>query len=155
KTYWAMTMLELVRSGKDVWGHTAAQRDYRVLLHDRSKKALARTLNALNLPQECRERVIKLSEEQQRRPPAEVLEAAINMNPGIRVWFIEGLDLWIPQMHKMEVVAPVVDSLQRVAKRYAVCVLATVGMPKMRGDDRYHGRDALFGSSALARKVET
>ena len=43
----------------------------------------------------------------------------------------------------------------RVATRYNVAVLATVGAPKQKGKDRYFGRDALFGSAALARKVET
>ena len=36
-----------------------------------------------------------------------------------------------------------------------MAVLATVGAPKQKGKDRYFGRDALFGSAALARKVET
>jgi hypothetical protein len=30
-----------------------------------------------------------------------------------------------------------------------------VGSPKQKGKDRYFGRDAFFGSSALARKAET
>ena len=58
-------------------------------------------------------------------------------------------------MNKMNVVAPIVDSLQRIATRYNVAVLATVGAPKQKGKDRYFGRDGLFGSAALARKVET
>jgi len=74
---------------------------------------------------------------------------------GVDVWFIEGLDLRIPDMNKMNVVAPIVDSLQRIATWSNVAVLASVGAPKQKGKDRYYGRDALFGSAALARKVET
>ena len=56
----------------------------------------------------------------------------------------------------MEVVGPVIDGLQRIAIRRSVAVLGTVGSPKQRGkDNKYYGRDALFGSAALARKVET
>jgi hypothetical protein len=56
----------------------------------------------------------------------------------------------------MEVVGPVIDGLQRIATRRNVAVLGTVGSPKQRGkDNKYYGRDALFGSAALARKVET
>jgi hypothetical protein len=58
-------------------------------------------------------------------------------------------------MNKMNVVAPIVDSLQRVATRRDVALIATVGAPKQKGKDRYFGRDSLFGSAALARKVET
>ena len=156
KTSWAMPLLEKIRHGAEVWGHkTAKERDYRVLLHDRSKRAMRRTARALHMSDEAMERIIRLTPDQQKRPPAEILQACIEAKPEVEVWFIEGLDLWIPDMNKMNVVAPIVDSLQRVAMRQNVAVIATVGAPKQKGKDRYFGRDALFGSSALARKVET
>jgi hypothetical protein len=107
------------------------------------------------MSEEAMERIIRLTTEQQKRQPAEILQACIDACPGVEVWFIEGLDLWIPDMNKMNVVAPIVDSLQRIATRYNVALIATVGAPKQKGKDRYFGRDALFGSAALARKVET
>lgn len=156
KTSWAMPLLEKIRNGADVWGHKVSKpRDYRVLLHDRSKKAMQRTAKALHMTDDAMQRIIRLTTEQQRRQPTEILQACIDACPGVEVWFIEGLDLWIPDMNKMNVVAPIVDSLQRIATRYNVAVLATVGAPKQKGKDRYFGRDALFGSAALARKVET
>jgi hypothetical protein len=160
KTYWVMTVIEKGRKGADIWGHKSKARDYRVLMHDRGAKGMRRTLNKLGLPPEAKERVIRLSRKQQGLPPAEVLEAAIEANPGVEVWFIEGLDMWFADGLKMNVVAPVMDDLQRVAARRNVAVIATVGAPKEKtkegGDtERYHGRDALFGSAALARKAET
>lgn len=156
KTSWAMPLLEKIRNGANIFGHTATPREYRVLLHDRSKKAMQRTVKALGLSVEAVERVIRLTTAQQSRPPAEILEAAIERNPGVEVWFIEGLDLWITDPNKMEIVGPVIDGLQRIATRRNVAVVGTVGSPKQRGkDNKYFGRDALFGSAALARKVET
>jgi hypothetical protein len=155
KTYFALTVLEKVRKGAEVWGHKSTPRDYRALLHDRSKKAMSRTVRHMKLTADVRDRIIRLSPAQQAMTPAEAVESLILDNPGVQVWFIEGLDLWSPNMMKMEVLAPVIDALQRVATKHSVCVLATVGAPKMKGDDRYFGRDALYGSSALARKVET
>jgi hypothetical protein len=156
KTSWAMPLLEKIRKGEDVFGHAAKPRDYRVLLHDRSKKAMQRTVKALGLSAEAIERVIRLTSTQQSRQPAEILEAAIEREPGVECWFIEGLDLWIKDPNKMEVVGPVIDGLQRIATRRNVSVLGTVGSPKQRGkDNKYSGRDTLFGSAALARKVET
>jgi NrS-1 polymerase HBD domain/AAA domain len=156
KTSWAMPLLERIRTGDNIFGHSAKPRDYRVLLHDRSKKAMQRTVKALGLSAEAIERVIRLTTAQQSRPPAEILEAAIEREPGVECWFIEGLDLWITDPNKMEVVGPVIDGLQRIATRRDVAVLGTVGSPKQRGkDNKYFGRDALFGSAALARKVET
>jgi len=160
KTYWAMTLLERVRLGAEVWGHKTVARDYSVIMHDRGQKGMRRTLNALGLSTEAKHRVIRLSSKQQTLQPAEVLEAAIEKNPGAQAWFIEGLDMWFPNTIKMEIVAPIMDNLQRLATRRNVAVIATVGAPKEKtaeGKDteRYHGRDALFGSSALARKCET
>lgn len=156
KTSWAMPMLEKIRHAQDVWGHKVSKpHDYRVLLHDRSKKAMRRTARALHMTNEAMERIIRLTTEQQKREPAEILQACVDANPGVEVWFIEGLDLWIPDMNKMSSVAPIVDSIQRIATRHNVAVLATVGAPKQKGKDRYYGRDGLFGSAALARKVET
>ena len=160
KTYWVMTLLEKARKGGDIWGHKSQARDYRVLMHDRGAKGMRRTLNKLGLPPEAKNRVIRLSSKQQRLQPAEVLDAAIEANPDAEVWFIEGLDMWFPDALKMNVVAPILDDLQRVATRSNVAVIATVGAPKEktaegRESERYHGRDALFGSAALARKAET
>jgi hypothetical protein len=160
KTYWVMTLLEKVRRGAEVWGHKTAARDYRVLMHDRGAKGMRRTLNALGLSADAKERVIRLSRKQQVLKPAEVLEACIDRTPGVQAWFIEGLDMWFPDVLKMNVVAPLLDDLQRVATRKNVAVIATVGAPKEKtaagkDSERYHGRDALFGSAALARKAET
>jgi hypothetical protein len=156
KTSWAMPLLEKIRTGADIFGHSAKPRDYRVLLHDRSKKAMQRTVKSLGLSADAIQRVIRLTSTQQLRPPIEILEAAIGREPGVECWFIEGLDLWITDPNKMEVVGPVIDGLQRIATRRNVAVLGTVGSPKQRGkDNKYTGRDMLFGSAALARKVET
>jgi putative DNA primase/helicase len=58
KTSWAMPLLENIRHAQDVWGHRISKaRDYRVLLHDRSKKAMRRTARALHLSNEAIERV--------------------------------------------------------------------------------------------------
>lgn len=155
KTYFALTMLEKARKGAEVWGHKSTPREYRALLHDRSKKAMGRTIRHMRLPQEMQDRIVRLTPAQQAMTPAEALQALIIDEPGVQVWFIEGLDLWSKNMLKMEVLSPEIDALQRIATKHNVCVLATVGAPKMRGDDRYFGRDALYGSSVLARKVET
>ena len=156
KTSFGLNLLETLRNGREVWGHPAQARDYRVLSHDRSKRSIVSTVRALGLPvEEVLPRVIRLTTAQQLANPAEVFGVCLAANPGVEVWFIEGLDMWIPEMNRMETVAPVMDGLQRLATLHDVAVIATVGSPKQKGKDRYTGRDALFGSAALARKAET
>jgi hypothetical protein len=156
KTSFSLNMLEALRNGREVWGHPAQSRDYRVLSHDRSKRSTVSTVKTLGLPvAEVLPRVIRLTTKQQLANPADVFGACLAANPGVEVWLIEGLDLWIRDMNKMDVVAPVMDGLQRLATLHDVAVIATVGAPKQKGKEKYAGRDALFGSAALARKAET
>ncbi|HEX6503109.1 MAG TPA: AAA family ATPase [Terriglobales bacterium] len=156
KTSLILPALEHIRRGESVWGfHTVRQREYRIILSDRSKKATIRTAKALHLTDDAKQRIIRLGRDAQKTSPALILDKAIRQNPGVSVFFIEGLDLWMPNMGKMEIVGPIIDDLQRVAYRANVCVLASVGSPKQKGKDRYFGRDSMFGSSALPRKVET
>ncbi|MDR3742161.1 MAG: hypothetical protein P4L40_24345 [Terracidiphilus sp.] len=155
KTSWTLPLLEDIREGREVWGHKTKPCDYRVFLHDRSKRAMRATAKAMHMSDEAYQRIIRLTTTQQSANPADVLAAGITANPGVEVWFIEGLDLWIPEMNKMDVVAPIMDSLQRVATLHNVALIASVGAPKQKGPDKYAGRDGLFGSSALARKAET
>ena len=156
KTSFGLNLLETLRNGREVWGHPAKARDYRVLSHDRSKRSIVSTVKSLGLPvDEVLPRVIRLTTKQQLANPADVFGVCLSANPGVEVWFIEGLDMWIPEMNKMDVVAPILDGLQRLATLHDVAVIATVGSPKQKGKDKYTGRDALFGSAALARKSET
>jgi len=155
KTSFVMPMLEQIRRGEPVFGRRTKARDYRVLLHDRSKKATGRTIKALGLTSESAARLVPLSLTQKSADIGAVLDATIAAHPGAEAWFIEGLDLWIPNMNDSAIVQSVLSSIIAVAQRYGVAVLGSVGAPKQKGPDRYHGRDVLFGSAALARKTET
>jgi len=97
---------------------------------------------------------------QQARGPVAVLTEAMEREPSVEVWFVEGLDMWIPDSNKMNVVAPILDGLQRLAARRKVALIYSVGSSKEKTADgkdteRYHGRDVIFGSVAWARKAET
>ena len=160
KTYWMMTLLEKVRPGGDVWGHTAQARDYRVLMLDRGAKAMRRTLNRLGVSPEAKSRVIRVTSAQQLRGPVAVLAELVEREPGAKAWFVEGLDLWLKEANKMSEVAQVLDELQRLATRCNVAIIASMGSAKEktaegRDTERYHGRDTLFGSVAWGRKAET
>jgi hypothetical protein len=156
KTSFGLNLLEALRNGREVWGHLAKARDYRVLSNDRSKRSVVSTVKSLGLPvDDVLPRVIRLTTKQQLANPVDVFGACLSANPGVEVWLIEGLDMWVRDLNKMEVVAPIMDGLQRLATLHDVAVIATVGSPKQKGKDRYTGRDALFGSAAFARKAET
>ncbi len=156
KSTFMTPLLEDVRNGRDVLGHKCKPRDYRLLLHDRSKRSVTRMAERLKLDSAVLDRIVRLTPEQQKCSPAEVAEEIIEQSPGIALLAIEALDFWIPDLNKLESASAAIDALQRVAIRRNVAILATVGTPKQKGNDRYQlHRDALIGSSAIGRKTET
>jgi hypothetical protein len=156
KTSWMLPLLEDIRQCKPVWGHPAGpSRDYRVLLHDRSIKATKRTIDAQHLTKDAATRLIRLTSASRKLTPAQAVAAYIEQCPGVEAWFIEGLDMWLDDDGSMHAVSASLDDLCQVAAQFDVAIAASVGSPKMKGKDRYYGRDSLFGSSALGRKTET
>jgi hypothetical protein len=156
KTSLLIPMVEKIRLGQEVFGHSAKPRDYRILLHDRSKRGLRRMAKKLHLSDATLERIIRLSSQQQNDDAPAVLDSIIVNAPGVKVFVIEGLDFWIPKLNDLREAAKVLDGLQRVAIRHNVSVIATVGTPKQKEGQSYKlHRDALIGSSAIGRKTET
>lgn len=157
KTHSLLRMVEDARQGIPTFGHTTTVVDYCILLHDRSMASMRRTCNAAKVSVEAvMSRVIRLTREQQKARPAAVIEAAIQTRPGVKLWILEGLDFWIPELHKLDAVGDVLDEMQRVAKQYHVAIVSTVGSPKQKENDRYaSGRDQFMGSVAFGRKSET
>ncbi|MGB7554473.1 MAG: AAA family ATPase [Candidatus Korobacteraceae bacterium] len=157
KTHALLRIAEAARHGAQTFGHLTTKREYGILLHDRGSASMRRTCKAAKLPiDDVMTHVIRLSREQQKAPPAEVVEAAIQMRPNVKLWILEGLDFWTPELHKLDVVGNILDELQRVAARYKVAVVGTLGSPKQKENDRYaSGRDQFMGSVAFGRKSET
>jgi hypothetical protein len=157
KTHSLLRIAESARQGLDTFGHATTVSDYCILLHDRSSASMRRTCNAAKVSvEEVMARVIRLSRAQQKERPAAAVEAAIQTRPGVKLWILEGLDFWTPDIHKLDVVGDILDELQRVAKQYRVAIVGTLGSPKQKENDRYaSGRDQFMGSVAFGRKSET
>jgi hypothetical protein len=157
KTHSLLRIAESARCGAETFGHLTTKREYGILLHDRSSASMRRTCKAAKLPiDEVMSHVIRLSREQQKERPGAVVEAAIQVRPNVKLWILEGLDFWTPELHKLDVVGDILDELQRVASRYKVAIVGTLGSPKQKENDRYaSGRDQFMGSVAFGRKSET
>jgi len=157
KTHSVLRMAESARQGLDTFGHRTTVSDYCILLHDRSSASMRRTCKAARVAiDEVMARVIRLSPTQQKERPATVVDAAIQTRPGVKLWILEGLDFWTPDLHKMDAVGDILDELHRVAKANRVAVVGTLGSPKQKENDRYaSGRDQFMGSVAFGRKSET
>ncbi|MFZ3279089.1 MAG: hypothetical protein WA182_19500 [Candidatus Sulfotelmatobacter sp.] len=150
----------LTRLGGGVFGHDSKKRDFALLLHDRGRSALKRTCRAAKLSasviEDIMDRAIQLTKDQKQLSAAQCLEAAIQTRPQAKIWVIEGLDLWMKSISDVEVVSEALGDLVDVARQHNVAVVATVGSPKQKENDRYSvGRDQFMGSVAWGRKAET
>ena len=157
KTHVLIKIAECVRHGIASFGHRTCAREYGILLHDRSKASMRRTCRASKLPvEDVMSRVVRLTKDQQKGVPADIVEAAILNQPNVKLWILEGLDFWTPELHKLDKVGDVLDALQRVATAHRVAIVGTLGSPKQKEHDRYaSGRDQFMGSVAFGRKSET
>ena len=161
KTTWFLPVLEDIRQAKSVLGRTTNALDYRVLMHDRSLGAFFRTSRRLRLDEDAQNRVYRLTGAEQKMAAADFLgmymERMRSDGEEVRIIFIEGLDMWTAgDVAKMADVSVFLDGLQRVAERYGVAVVGSVGNPKAkRGEEYQLQRDKLFGSVAWGRKTET
>ena len=140
KTSFGLNFLEALRNGSEVWGHPAKARDYRVLSHDRSKRSIVSTVKSLGLPvSEVLPRVIRLNTKQQLANPADVFGVCLNDNPGVEVWFIEGLDMWIPEMNKMDVVCANSGWAATACHFARCCGDCHCGVTQAEGQRKVHG----------------
>jgi hypothetical protein len=68
----------------------------------------------------------------QKGVPADIVEAAILNQPKVKLWILEGLDFWTPELRKLDKVGDVLDALQRVATAHRVAIVGTLGSPKQK-----------------------
>jgi putative DNA primase/helicase len=152
KTTVMADLLEKQFAGEMVFGHTTNRLPYLVLMEDRSKNALKRTLTRMRLdpfkfPHEIMHGEGGLAAKVQR---------AILAQPALpAVVFLEGIDL-LGDAADGKDVAQQLKLLQQLAEHYHIAIIGSTGSPKMKAKDGYTLlRDQVIGSSVWARKAET
>jgi hypothetical protein len=152
KTTVMADLLEKQFAGEMVFGHTTNRLPYLVLMEDRSKNALKRTLTRMRLdplkfPHEIMHGEGGLAVKVQR---------AILAQPTLpAVVFLEGIDL-LGDAADGKDVAQQLKLLQQLAEHYHIAIIGSTGSPKMKAKEGYTLlRDQVIGSSVWARKAET
>jgi hypothetical protein len=153
KSSLAYHMLLDQRMGIEVFGRPTYKREFLVVMADRSANSLKRTLDNLDLPEDFPYRV--LSEDEQYGKPADVLQQIWTQRQGVKILFVEGLDLWQKKIMGADEVGPLMTSLQRFAQDRHVAIIASIGSPKVKAKEGYQApRDRGIGSSAWGRKAD-
>ncbi len=148
-------MLRRQRDGETVHGHKTYGLSFIVCMIDRGEFANIRTLTRMKIdPNTFPLRPINATGlKSMIRELKEAIEAETVLPA---VVFLEGADMILDDAGKMNLVAPLMDELRRLARHYHLAIVLSVGAPKMKVKDRYTlQRDTLFGSVAWGRKCET
>jgi hypothetical protein len=136
-------------------GHGTFGRPYLILMADRGDNAHTRTaermhFNPADIP-------IKFLTLVQGEAAAQAILARIEeCDPLPDAVFIEGADMLVENASKMEIVGPFMSALQKIARRYHIAIVASVGSAKQKVGEGYTSkRDHVFGSIAWSRMSET
>lgn len=155
KSTLAYKMLLDQRDGEPFFDRPTFGRDFLVVMLDRSRNSLKRTLDSAGIePDELPVHV--LTAVQERQPAHEVLADIWSQHQGVQILFVEGLDLWCRDVNSMATVQQLLAPLQKFAERAHVAIIGSVGAPKAKVGEGYEApRDRAIGSSAWARKLDT
>jgi Bifunctional DNA primase/polymerase, N-terminal/AAA domain len=141
------------------WGHATFGRNYLVLMQDRGKGAQDRTMARLGLdaavmPIRYLPFAVDAAASMAIINQIETYHSERGFLP--QLVFIEGMDMLVSDPNKMEIVAPFLKNLQKIAEHFHCAVVGSVGAPKMKPKDTYTAkRDSVFGSAVWSRMADT
>ena len=153
-----MLIAERLRRGYPVFGRHGLRTDYGFLSYDRTIEDARETAAVLGSEGDRDAIVGRFYDltESETEDIAAMLELLIPQHTGTRVWFVEGIDLISEKVSDSKTVARELKKISRVAGKYGVAVIGTVGCPKEREvTGGYRDRNKIFGSAAWARKTAT
>jgi hypothetical protein len=162
KTTFALQMLQAQAESRSFLERTSlGPKSYLVVWQDRGEGELRRQLQNLGMWEENRPPYVMVTADQMNMEAAralrEILEDRRKTHGLPEVVFAEGLDMWITDDAKnMKSVANQARSVRAVAEDYGVCIIGTIGAPKMKPKEVYtSARDRGFGSTAWSRVADT
>jgi hypothetical protein len=155
KSRFMIPLLDSQEKGERCLGHTSHSLSYLMLLADRGKRALIRTLKSLNSEGATRNSAAL--------PSGTGLKAVLNIQRAIEardvtpaIVFVEGADMLVDDPNSMPDVSALMKGLERIAEHYHIAFILTVGSRKLMQKEAFAAkRDSLFGSTAWARNGET
>jgi len=153
KSTFMIDLLQVQHRGEDFLFHKTFGMPYLILAADRGEGAAKRTAKRMHYDLKTTPfgylpiadfSINNIVQEIEKRDP---LPAVV---------FIEGCDMLVENASKMEVVAPFLDALSKIAKHYYIAIVGSVGSPKQKVGEGYVAkRDSIFGSQVWGRQSET
>jgi hypothetical protein len=156
KTTVVVDMLDRQSRKEPVFGHPTRGLRFLVLMADRGDFSFRRTMKRLKIDPD-KVPIKRLGGIACGQVALTNIKDAVESCIEIpEVLFIEGADMLLEDAGKMQIVAPFLTELQKLARHYHIAIILSVGTPKMSKKDFYAvKRDQVFGSVAWSRMSET
>jgi CHC2 zinc finger/AAA domain/Toprim-like len=157
KTTLMIQALLAQRVNAQFFGHAAsAGYSFAILGADRGSKDLMRTTESMHLtknPFPFERLPLTAFDREAVQSVINIIEA---MNPMPEIVFLEGLDMMVTNGNDMRVVSSFLNWLQKVAERYHIAIIGSVGSPKAKEGHGYNiSRENILGSGAWGRGSAT
>jgi hypothetical protein len=153
KSTLAYQMLCAQAEGKPFLGRNTFGKTFLVVMRDRGRASLTRTLVRMKVPKLPH---LVLTAEQGQMPPAPALEKVYLEHNRPQILLVEGLDMWVKDQSSMDAVSAAVSQIREVAEHYHISIIGILGTPKTKPKERYASpRDRAFGSAAWSRMADT
>jgi rubrerythrin len=155
KSTFMVDLLDTQLKGERFLGHQTFGLPYLILMSDRGRFAHLRTANRMRFDPDLIP--IKFLPSVTGLNAAKAILKEIEAAPTMpAIVFIEGADMLMENASKMELVVPFLDAVQKIAARYHISLICSVGSPKTKKGEGYVSkRDNIFGTVAWGRKTET
>ena len=155
KSTFMVDLLDTQLKGEKFLGHQTFGLPYLILMSDRGRFAHLRTANRMRFDPDLIP--IKFLPSVTGLNAAKAILKEIEAAPTMpAIVFIEGADMLMENASKMELVVPFLDAVQKIAARYHISLICSVGSPKTKKGEGYVSkRDNIFGTVAWGRKTET
>jgi len=137
------------------FGHETYGRSFTVLALDRGKNAHLRTMERMRLRLDAIP-FARLELKWDVDAVQEIVNQIEEINPLPEIVLIEGVDFMVSEVSSIKSVSAFMVALDKVAKRYHIAVIGSLGSPKVKVGMGYIAkRDNLLGSAAWGRLCET
>lgn len=158
KTSWMFDFIDDWQHERDVLGHKSHWQPYCILVNDRSKGGMYRTLERLGKHPDAYDiRTVKLESKRGENPPTIVdkVAAVINSDPNLRVIFIEGLQVEAAESNDYGAMSRLMSGLNALCQKHNITVIATTHTSKANATSGGVRRTAIIGSAATPAMCET
>jgi hypothetical protein len=152
KSTWLFQFIDDWQRERPILGKKSTWYPFIILVQDRTKPGVLRTLQRMGL--HPKSFPVQSGIEGGRATLKQKIEACLEKNPDIKIFFVEGLHVGMDESNDYGAVSRAIRELIALCQARKITIVATTHMSKLNAADGNSGRGAILGSSAAPAMSE-